>query len=289
MFSCTARGKHMSDEIIKEIGRFIRRNREDVYEVNIYGGEPFINIDHFKKCFDEFYDNDMSFHISSNGSFLTDRKKRLYVWELCNKFKANTDDMGGKIRISNTKFHDACRTDKMKMKFKKLEWVIKEPCSWENEYAEDYDYEDENDFQDNPDYPENPLVGSSQEFAPIYIDEYTDEDGVNPSGRALKTDTFTRYDKRCHCIATSSLTFYESFDEAFEDCCTVNINHKGMVGMCCTCDSGTVGHISEFHDFDDIKKAIFKFRSQIREKYNWGSDTKMIDACQLCKKFKMKG
>jgi organic radical activating enzyme len=276
MFSCNAWGKHMSDDNIKIIGNFIRRNNP--YEINIYGGEPFVDTEHFDKCFDEFYSKDVNFHISSNGSFLADEKKIQYVWDTCRKMQNNTSSLGGAIRISNTIFHDECRTDKMKKRLGSLKWVLEEFYSWHEIFG-------------NPDdeYETNPITrdGGYDKSPVIYMDNIKPSgyEGVNPSGRGVDISYSNR---KCSCVLFADNKYYSSEHEMFVDCASININYKGEVGMCCYCDCGTIGHISEFENFEQIEEEIMKFRKQFREKYDFGNNILMDKACPKCKKFKHK-
>jgi organic radical activating enzyme len=273
MFSCGWSGKHMDNETLGKIGEFIRKN--NVNDVSIYGGEPFLDMEHFEKCFDELYDKHYNFLISSNGSFLVNPEKLRAVWRICRKMAYNQSDLGAKIRISMTDFHDRCRTEEMKNAIKKLEWVLKEPWSWHEEYDENENLQ-------------NPLV---QDYAfndgnIIYIDRHVGYDSMNPSGRALKTGNYN--DKCCHCIMTASANTYESNDDMLQDVVDVAIDYKGNVGMCCSCNSGKIGNIRDFETLNDIGNAIMDFRNKFRRKYEIGSSSTMFDTCQKCLKFKKK-
>jgi hypothetical protein len=136
-------GEVFVPEVLMAAKAFIESN--DVYDINIYGGEPFLNIELFDKVFQAVYDADRGFFVSSNGSFMIHKKKREYVYNLL-RIMSYSYREGTSIRISNTAFHQQCRTNLQQRWFKILERYIKYPDEfWEDEN----DYDTYNPFYDD--------------------------------------------------------------------------------------------------------------------------------------------
>jgi MoaA/NifB/PqqE/SkfB family radical SAM enzyme len=265
MFSCNAKGDNMSDEVIKAAGYFIRENNVD--HVAIYGGEPFLNIPLFDKVLDEVYDRDIGFFVSTNGSFMGSKAKREYVYKLLCRMKNNSSEFTG-IRVSNTVFHNACRTEKQKASIKQLKWWISDPYSWVEDNYDSY----EECYDENPfDFPRG--RGS------LYIDPENASEKMNPSGRALKHADI--HDKACHCSMTCNTN--EIYDE-FE----MNISTNGDISVCCYCDGCVVGNILEENICPSvIFERTKKLNEFFKEKYDVHQKTKMVDICQICKKYRI--
>lgn len=265
MFSCTPYGKEMSDEVIAAAKNFIEAN--DVYSVNIYGGEPFLNLKLFDKVFQEIYDRDRGFFVSSNGSFMASKSKREYVYDLLHTLRSNTSDASS-IRISNTSFHKECRTKEQQKWLNMLRWYIKDPDL----------FSDENGYDEY-----NPFYGDRYgEQHVIYIEDDDPYSGMNPSGRALKHATITP--NCCYCPMTSR----HLADDA--DDFHLDIRPDGDLQICCTCDGCIVGNILEPDLTEEVlSERIKKLNHHFRKRYGVHKDTKMVDICETCRLYRIDG
>jgi len=283
MFSCTNHGRHMSQEVLSKVGYFIRSESDKIHEVNIYGGEPFIDMEHFNNCMDELYTHDLNFHISSNGSFLSSPKRFEAVVDWCTrKFTYNQGEASA-IRISNTTFHKKNRSDLLERKIQSFEWAIKDPYSFADFF--DMGDRDEESYYDIP----NPLIWSDPSWhthpATFYLDRPSSYEGINPSGRALTTNSYSSgRDHELSCVLTANS--YEDFDELWNDMGEIEFYPNGDIGICCYCKSGTVGNIRDFNSVESVKNAVKRFRQHMRIKGKVNKNN-MRDTCDNCRKCKV--
>jgi hypothetical protein len=271
----------MSDEVLDRVGVFVRKNRDEIYEVNIYGGEPFLDVEHFVKCADELYDHDQNFFVSTNGSFLASPARFEAVMNWCSKhYKYNKNDLSA-IRISNTIFHNKCRSDRQKSALHQFEWVLKEPNAYWCEYTDFISDEEPNYYGGGipilwcePDWHESESM--------FYIDKETGYDALNPSGRALTTGAYVERGRICSCIITSS---YDDFDELWDDVGNIQFYPNGDIGICCKCKSGVIGNVLDFSDVEEVKTLIEKFRQKMRlkDKVHKNHMEETCDNCRRCK------
>lgn len=261
MFSCTGKGQDMSYAVAKKTGAFIRFN--DIYDVNIYGGEPFLNIELFDMVWKEVYDETQHMFISTNGTFLCFKKKREYFYKILNQLKNNRECSG--IRISDTIYHQQCRTERQEQWLKRLRWYMNDPWTWWDDQGFDEYTCVENPFED---------LGEET----LYIDTLK-QTLMNPSGRALKNGLDNG--RECYCpLTTEDVDDYFNSDELH-----INVRPNGDITLCCTCDGGTVGNILE----PDMSPALILERTKQLNTYfkvtrGVHSQTKMRDLCAHCRK-----
>lgn len=261
MFSCTGKGQDMSRAVAEKTGEFIRRH--DICDVNIYGGEPFLNIELFDMVWREVYDKDRQMFISTNGTFLCFEKKREYFYKILNQLKHNRECSG--VRISNTMYHKWCRTERQTMWLNRLQGYINDPWSWweEQEY-------------DEYTYAENPFEDLDE--GTLYIDSWK-ERLMNPSGRALKNGLDNG--RKCYCPLTAEDVDSYNDDNGLH----INVKPNGDISLCCTCDGGTVGNILEPGMCPElIVQRTKQLNAFFRSTQDVDSETTMRDLCHYCKK-----
>jgi MoaA/NifB/PqqE/SkfB family radical SAM enzyme len=247
-------------------GSFIRQN--DIYSINIYGGEPFLDIKLFNMVFNEVYEDYRAFFVSTNGSFLVWEKKREYFYDLLKQLRYNQGEVTG-IRISNTIYHEQCRNEKQKAWLNRIKRYLSDPYEW---------YEDQEDPDYSMQYERNPFY--AQDDRPlVYIDKM-DGGEMNPSGRALKNYLYG--DRRCYCPITHD---YRRDTEAETH---LNVRPDGDIQICCTCDGCVVGNILEPGLTKEVlEDRIMRMSAYLKTQRHAHADTKMIDLCPDCKKYRV--
>lgn len=267
MFSCTNKGMNMRPEVIQAVRSFI--NNYDIRDISIYGGEPFLDVELFDTIFREVYDSDVLFFVSTNGTFMGNKKRRDYVFRLIRRLQFNEYvGEGTNIRISNTVFHRDCRSKRQYEDFLKLKYLVSDPYSYYDEYPED-------------EYLENPF---SEDRQVMYIDEPCDI--ANPSGRAFKKGVYQN-GRCCYCEYVQDEPLeYETSDDLNNT--NFNIKPNGDINVCCRCDSATVGNILEDgHNITGVVERMEKLRKYFKKKLSPGEDAEMIDFCPQCKDYKV--
>ena len=276
MFTCRRKGVHMDYDTIQYLQRFIAEN--NIYNINIYGGEPFLDMDHFRNCAYAFYEPEMSFFIATNGSFLADNKRFNEVVDWCYKrFRWNSGEVSG-IRISNDLFHDKCRTQKQSMalkSFRSRQKYFDEEIGW-------YPYEN---LEANPFAWAEPRHHTSQ-----FIFQIEDDCGhcstyacVNPSGRALRTGVYTGYHRDISCFMAHDWSTVKSYD-AFEDYNPVQVYPDGSIGFCSYCKTGTLGNIKDYSTMKQIKIDMEGLSKGFQRRGY--TDQQQRDICDACRKIK---
>jgi len=270
MFTCNATGGEMSDEVIQASGYFIRYY--NATNINIYGGEPFKNIELFDKVFTEVYESQRGFFVSSNGSFMTDRKKREYVFNILRKIRHNEIPECTGIRISNDVFHRECQSKELYNALGDLKYMIDDPYEFYSVYN----------------IPEDSIIESPfyHEHKFIYIERDSHGDHwVNPSGRALKNGL---YDKNNHALCSMTYDFKYGSEEEIKDYAdndlSVQIKVNGDIQVCSFCDGCSVGNILEPGISPQlIVKRIMELQSIFKESYDIHEDVTKRYLCPRCK------
>lgn len=273
MYSSDSNGEHMSDETIEIISNLLKDSKR--YTISFYGGEPFLDIEHFDKCWRAFYDKKESYFISSNGSFVLDPERFRYVRDLINQFGKTTFSEQFTIRISNTIYHQ--ENWDPKYKYRILYSVVRDSYSY-------YDYYKELNGEYDEPYHSNPFLGDKSDTY-IYFDSPIDkplgEVCVNPSGRALEFGIYNP-DRMCNCVLSSD-------DFNLEEGICFNFDEFGNIELCGCCQSGTIGNVRKYPSLKAIAIGIKKFRDKFRSKYpEVNNQSKMIDVCQKCRDFSYK-
>ena len=274
MFTCSYKGVDMSDEIVARIDDLI--DGEDLFEINYFGGEPFLNIHHFDRIYRTLYRPGIHTFVSSNGTFINSKAHFNYVAGLCAEFgDSNYSEERISIRISNTFHHQLQHSNRMMRKLHLFKNCMGDPEAFYDWFRDDFDVEMRYPVFHSPDY--EPLV---------FIDKQGHaHDRMNPSGRALRNEL---YDKNhiLYCFLRSDGTSYSDFKECAVDHAVPQFMADGRVGLCCYCDSGSLGHVLDFESMDEIYEAAHEFREQFRKKFPI-EHMKQSSICSACRKFKM--
>lgn len=273
MFSCNSNGKWMSPETAQFTTRLLKDSRID--ELSIYGGEPFLNIEKFNYYQLMFFPLVDRIFISSNGTFLLNNKKTEYVFDIINNRKYSDYERSIQVRISASDFHKDFWSNKMKFEIQQFKYYLQEPyCFWE--YAEEKGLKE---------YYDNPIEAVNGEESPIYIDDFLKgRDWPNPSGRALKNGFYKMNKTPVACMASSSYHDSDRYD--FESDFTFAIDANGDIGLCCYSACGNIGNVRDYYSLDGVMENAIKFNEQFREAYDIDNETRMVDKCALCRKFK---
>lgn len=226
------------------------------------------------------YSDDRRFGVMTNGSFLVSPTKFEYFKDILVRTRRNQyDDIGGvSIFISNDIYHQSYQTPNHKLAIKNLEYVLKYP----EQYGEEYGYDDYEEYdnvfldpQSSSDQYPRVNVGSPKE----------DYRHMNPSGRALENDCYN-HNHQCSCFMTNTYEDTEDLEILLRDTPVV-VNWDEQISFCCSCDGCKIGHISDFSSIKDIHHTMLRYRKQFRKQYEVDSNSKMIDLCSKCKEFRM--
>lgn len=266
MYSCTGKGLEMTDEVIEAVNRLI--SRVSFGSVVVFGGEPFLNVEHFDKVFRAVYLDDIAFFVSTNGTFLTDDRRRNYVFDLIQKLRSNTG-YSTALRISNTIYHSNWRSDKQDAALKQLQRVLSNPGDFYEEY--DVDFEEENPF----------ATGNASGEPLVYVDEQYPRAEFNPSGRALENGLWGC--RKCDCALTYS-TFASILDELM-----LVVKPSGDVMICCFCRSCIIGSVLESNFCKSVAVShVMAIKEYLGYLLDLCSGSEMHQICPTCSKLELR-
>lgn len=117
----------------------------------------------------------------------------------------------------------------------------------------------------------------------MYIEKYfPDRDyQMNPSGRALENQVYAENHRGCGML-------YALIDNIADKDLTVYAD--GRIGVCCYCESGTIGNVHEIESIEDVRGRLEAFLAEFHQKLIesevWRDDFKKMDfaeTCEICR------